>query len=101
MNFRLSNQARNDLRKAYRYTVANFGEAQADRYLSRLYDTFDVLCRHPEAGRLASIDQLPATRKILSDKYFIYYDPTYEFIAILRIFHASRHIDDSDIEPFQ
>lgn len=101
MKFRLSNQARLDLRQAYRYSVVNFGGEQADRYLLRLDDIFEVLCRQPEAGHLANIEALPETRKILSDKHYIFYDPTYGFIAILRIFHTARQVEENDIEPFQ
>ncbi len=38
--FRITEDAKEDLRRIYRYGVLTFGEAQADRYYDNLFERF-------------------------------------------------------------
>lgn len=38
--YKLSGDAKEDLRRIYRYGVLTFGEAQADRYYDALFERF-------------------------------------------------------------
>ena len=47
-NYRISNEAKDDLIHIYRYGVIRFGEAQAEKYFSELYDQFESIAFHPD-----------------------------------------------------
>ena len=47
-NYRISNEAKNDLIRIYRYGVIQFGEAQAEKYFSALYEQFESVAFNPE-----------------------------------------------------
>ena len=101
MRYKLTVESISDLKEIYRYTFSQFGEAQADRYLSRLYETFDMLCKDPEVGKSAGFKNLKQFRKMLSDRHFIYYELCQDFLGISRILHSSRNIDEKSMRPFQ
>ena len=46
----LTEQARQDFRDIYRYSLKRWGEAQADKYTSGLLDQFDMLATFPGMG---------------------------------------------------
>ena len=48
-DYRLSSQAKADLREIYRYGVATFGERQADAYLLAFYDRFAQIAKMPDS----------------------------------------------------
>lgn len=45
-------KAENDLIQIWRYSLAQWGEAQADLYLGELEDGINVLTRNPEIGSI-------------------------------------------------
>jgi toxin ParE1/3/4 len=45
--YRLSEQAREDLRRIYRRGLREYGEAQADEYYSALFDRFEEIAEQP------------------------------------------------------
>jgi toxin ParE1/3/4 len=51
MSFRLTREAEEDVTNIYRYSVENFGEAQADTYHDGLTDCFRLLADTPLIGR--------------------------------------------------
>ena len=101
MKYKLSAEAISDLKQIYYYTLSNFGEAQADRYLSRLHETFDMLCRDPGAGKTAEFEKLIQFRKMLSDSHFIYYEICKDFIGISRVLHSTKDVNEFNMRPFQ
>jgi toxin ParE1/3/4 len=45
--YRLSEQAREDLRRIYRRGLHEYGEAQADEYYNALFDRFEEIAEQP------------------------------------------------------
>jgi toxin ParE1/3/4 len=45
--YRLSEQAREDLRRIYRRGLREYGEAQADNYYNALFDRFEQIAEQP------------------------------------------------------
>jgi toxin ParE1/3/4 len=46
-NYKLTEDAKNDLRRIYRYGVKEFGEAQADLYFDELFRHFGQIAENP------------------------------------------------------
>ena len=46
-NYRISEDAKADLRRIYRRGVREYGEAQADKYYDALFDRFEQLSKQP------------------------------------------------------
>ena len=46
-NYILSNNAKEDLKRIYLYGLAEFGEAQADKYFYHFFDMFDTISINP------------------------------------------------------
>ena len=95
MKVRLSKQADRDLMDIYKYSFREFGEAQAERYYSSLWECFEFLAGHPHIGRLRLEFQPPA-RSHHHQKHVIFYDLAEDDILIIRILHErmdfERHI---------
>lgn len=47
-SYRISNEAKDDLIRIYRYGVIQFGEIQAERYFHALYEQFELISFNPE-----------------------------------------------------
>ena len=45
--YRLSNEAKNDLIRIYQYGVRRFGEQQAGKYFDTFFDYFDMIAERP------------------------------------------------------
>lgn len=45
--FRLSNEAKDDLIRIYRYGVRKFGVAQADKYFDTFFESFELIAKNP------------------------------------------------------
>ncbi len=56
VNYRLSNEAKEDLIRIHHYGVEKFGMAQADRYFESFFDCFDIISQRPFS--FEAIDQL-------------------------------------------
>ncbi|WP_026965814.1 type II toxin-antitoxin system RelE/ParE family toxin [Algoriphagus terrigena] len=67
MNYRLSQEAEDDLIRIYRFGFYRFGEAQADRYFEALYLCFDQIAKNPE--------QYPTADRIRRDYRFCVLGP--------------------------
>ena len=46
-DYRLSNEAKNDLIRIHQYGVKEFGEVQADKYFNTFFDYFDMIAERP------------------------------------------------------
>ena len=46
-NYRISEDAKEDLRRIYRRGVREYGEAQADQYYDAFFDRFEELAEQP------------------------------------------------------
>ena len=45
--YRLSNEAKEDLIRIHQYGVEKFGMAQADKYYNSLFEYFDIIAQQP------------------------------------------------------
>ncbi|MBR7887425.1 type II toxin-antitoxin system RelE/ParE family toxin [Marinomonas sp. A79] len=83
--YRISNAAKEDLRRIYVYGVEQFGEALADEYFHTFFATFKKIAHHPYLYQ--SIDHTrPGYRRCPCGADNIYYrikDDTIEIMAIL------------------
>ncbi len=46
-SYRLSENAKEDLRRIYQYGLLEYGEAQADKYYNTLFDQFEKIAEQP------------------------------------------------------
>ncbi len=46
-NYKISSNAKDDLRRIYAYGCVNFGDAQADRYFYGFFETFERIAKNP------------------------------------------------------
>ncbi len=46
-NYKLSNEAKDDLIRIHRYGVKKFGEKQADKYFNAFFDCFEIIAETP------------------------------------------------------
>ena len=84
----LSDRAEHDLEHIYREGVRLFGERQADRYIDALFETLDVLCEFPSAGRLR-VELNPAARSYAHRSHVIIYDVDENgHVLVVRIRHG-------------
>lgn len=80
----LSDQARNDLRAIYRYSVDQWGPTRASRYADQLSDDIWSLLSHPERGSLRD-DLLPGVRALITGRHVIYYRHVAAQVEIVRV----------------
>ncbi|HLC15243.1 MAG TPA: type II toxin-antitoxin system RelE/ParE family toxin [Thermodesulfovibrionia bacterium] len=89
--FKLSTEAEQDLRSIYLYTYRNFGEEQADKYLSGLENAFQMISSNPRIGReRPDID--PLVRCMEHGKHVIFYDLHEDHILIVRVLHGRMDV---------
>ncbi|PCI85563.1 MAG: plasmid stabilization protein [Hyphomicrobiales bacterium] len=50
-NFKLTPVAKEDLRSIWIYSFQNWGEAQADKYVTEIYNRFEWLADNPQIGK--------------------------------------------------
>jgi toxin ParE1/3/4 len=92
---RLTRRARTDLENIWRYSLAQWGEAQALDYLAQIEEGLRLLMRHPGAGQRAD-DIRPGCRMLLKARHMIFYETGEEAISIIAILHErmdpARHV---------
>ena len=83
--YRLSRNAKEDLRRIYVYGLEEFGEAQADEYFWGFFETFQKIANNPLAYQSAEQIRLGYRRCVYrSDTiYFRFIDNDIEITAIL------------------
>ena len=95
--FRLTVQARADLRDIGRYTQQTWGRDQRNRYLARLDEAFHRLAREPHLGR-ACEEIRAGYRKYHVGRHLIFYRESVAGVDIIRILHdrmdIEAHLDD-------
>ena len=84
MTYRLTRQAKSDIKAIYRYTVEYFGEGQAQEYLGGLDYSFDLLTDNPNMGRAFE----GSMRRYVYKDHLVYYEIKKEEIHILPIRHG-------------
>ncbi len=93
--YRLTPAAENDLQAIWKYTTAQWGADQADRYTDHLVAVFAELAQSPKAA--PACDHVrPGYRRRMVERHMVYFRLTAEGVTIVRILHdrmdATRHI---------
>ena len=89
--FRLSEQAEQDLIEIYSSTEETFGSYQAEAYHAGLERTFDLLASFPRIGR-AIAEIAPGFRRFRFQAYTVLYTEESDFIFIRAVLHQAREI---------
>ena len=86
-NYRLTEEAKDDLRRIYRYGFEKHGEKETDKYYSALFDRFDQLAEQPLL--YSAVDDIrEGYRRSVCGSDSIYYrieGETVEIIAIILV----------------
>ena len=90
--FVLSIEADEDLQSIFLYSIENFGEAQAERYVRHLYETFQMLADHPNIGRLRP-ELGDEMRSFPHQRHVIFAIPVGTRTGIVRVVHGARDLD--------
>lgn len=83
---RLSRRARSDLETIWNYTLAEFGETQAQAYLTELENGMSVLLDYAEIGRSAEHIKI-GYRALTKEHHVIYYIVSEHHIDIIGVLH--------------
>ena len=82
--YKVSSNAKEDIRRIYVYSLAEFGEEKADIYFFGLYDTFDEIAINPYLYQ--SIDEIrPGYRRCSYNTDSIYYRINSSIIEIMAV----------------
>jgi toxin ParE1/3/4 len=98
--FRISRLAEADIYNIVVYSLATWGEAQADRYISQLDDCCRLLANCPQLG--PSCDEIRSGwRRMEHGKHVVFYREEFRGILVCRVLHRrmlpeTQDIDDED-----
>ena len=91
MSFRLSRLAQEDIALIHDYTLIEWGEAQAVKYVTTLLDTLEDINRDPERWRLRP-DIYPDCRARNCGGHIIIYRVRDGIVEFSRILHGSMRL---------
>jgi toxin ParE1/3/4 len=81
------------------FTRHTWGEDQLLAYEATIYQTLDMLSRHPHAGRSRD-DLFPGCRSFSVERHVIYYDqPDATTIVVRRVLHQRQDASAAVIDP--
>lgn len=89
--YRLSNDAGDDISEIYRRGYWTFGEHQADKFLNKLFDSLELLASFPLSGHIEH-DIYPDMRRVEFNPYTVFYLPRTYGVYILRILRQERYV---------
>lgn len=89
-HYQLRPSAETDLDSISAYTARNWSKTQADIYINKLFDAFDLIGGNPRIGK--SCDAiLPGYRCLYVESHYIYYSLQDASLPIItRILHHSQ-----------
>jgi toxin ParE1/3/4 len=90
-DYRLSAQARNQIRDIGRFTKRRFGDYQATAYHTGLERTFRLLADFPKMG-VAADELLMGARRFRFQSHIIFYTEDGDDILIRALFHAAQNL---------
>ncbi|UJH68808.1 type II toxin-antitoxin system RelE/ParE family toxin [Allomuricauda sp. SCSIO 65647] len=83
-DYRLSNEAKNDLIRIHQYGVKNFGLSQADKYFETFFQYFEIIAEQPYT--FESVDYLKnGYRRCVCGVDSIFYRINGEVVEIMAI----------------
>jgi len=84
-DYKISNEAKEDLIRIHHYGVQKFGMAQADKYFEAFFEAFEIIAEQPYS--FESVDYIkPGFRRCVCGSDSIYYrinDDVVEIMAIV------------------
>ena len=86
MKYRLTPEAELDLRGIWSYTRDTWGQQKANDYLRQIKTCLDVLCGHPEMGRLRN-EIRTGYRSMVQAQHVVFYRINDEQLEVVRILH--------------
>lgn len=89
MKYRTTHLADQDIIRLYGHGAADFGVAQAERYVEDLFATFDLLAQNPHMARERT-ELTPPTRLHPYGAHMIAYVLHEDFILIVRVLHGRQ-----------
>lgn len=88
-NYRLTQDAKEDLREIYFYSLRTFGAGQADKYIDNMLNCLSLIREHQELGR--SYEHIRAKlRRHEHESHAIYYQIEDVDVLIMRILGAEQ-----------
>lgn len=95
MNFKLSNEAENDLTKIWNYTFESWSVEQANRYINLIFEEIDYICENPNSGNDFSYIREGYFRARVKSHFIFYKISKKENkIEIIRILHQRMDIEN-------
>ena len=83
-DYKLSNEAKNDLIRIHQYGVATFGVAQADKYIENFFEYFDIIAQRPFSFQ--SVDHIKiGYRRCVCGVDSIFYKINGEIVEIMAV----------------
>ncbi len=83
-DYKLSNEAKNDLIRIHQYGVATFGVTQADKYFENFFEYFDIIAQRPFSFQ--SVDHIKiGYRRCVCGVDSIFYKINGEIVEIMAI----------------
>jgi toxin ParE1/3/4 len=89
--FRYTRQAEKELASILAHTKNEWGEAQAQKYFQELADTFHLLARYQQMGRIFS-ESHRTWRRFEQGSHVIIYRSVADGIVIQRLLHNRQHV---------
>ncbi len=88
-----SNPAEQDLISIAQY-IARDNPIAAARWLDEIEQKFALLASQPFMGEVVGYHLRPQLRRISHGNYVIFYEPRANGVALIRILHGARKIED-------
>ena len=92
MDYKISQEANNDLEKIWLFTHENWSTQQADRYINLIFNEIEHIALNPETGKDYSHVRKKYF-KVRVKSHFIFYKPKKREIEIIRILHQRMDIE--------
>jgi toxin ParE1/3/4 len=87
----VSDDAQVDIDEAAEWIRRERGDGAARAFLEAIYSAFQVLARHPQAGRSRE-DLLPDVRAFPVHSYLLIYREHPRYVSISRVIHQKRDV---------
>jgi toxin ParE1/3/4 len=89
---RLSHLAYDDLLEIWAFIAEDSAE-NADRFIDRLFETFELLANNEKLGKIRP-ELLSGLRSFPVRRYIIFYHPVNFGVEISRVLHSARDIEN-------
>lgn len=83
-NYRLSNEAKEDLIRIHHYGVVKFGMQQADKYFETSFQYFEIIAENPYSFEAVDYIKI-GYRRCVCGSDTIYYKINYDIVEIMAI----------------